>query len=288
MLNALTIDVEDYYMVSAFADEIRFSDWHKYESRVERNTHRVLGLLDIYKVKGTFFVLGWIAERFPHLVKLIHAQGHEIASHGYNHRLVYNLSPEEFREDLRRSRDILAGITGEPILGYRAPSYSIVQRSIWALDVLIEEGFVYDSSVFPVYHDRYGMPGARRHPHVINRPGGSIIEFPPATLKVGKSVFPVAGGGYLRLLPMALTRHAIRRLNEGENQIAVIYLHPWEIDPDQPRIQGSLLSRFRHYVNIDSTYIKIEALLTDFQFESLSALMQRYSHAIQASDNNIF
>ena len=277
MFNALTIDVEDYYMVSAFADRISFDDWSGYESRVERNTHRILGLLDERGAKGTFFVLGWIAERFPALIREIHSQGHEIASHGYNHRLVYGLSTQEFREDLRLSRDILQDITGVPVLGYRAASYSIVKRSIWALDILIEEGFVYDSSIFPVYHDRYGMPGAMRHPHVVTRSVGSIIEFPPATLKVGKSVFPVAGGGYLRLLPMSLTRHAMRRLNEREKQIAVVYLHPWEIDPDQPRIKGKLLSRLRHYVNLDSTFMKLDTLLTDFRFESLRTLIKHHS-----------
>ena len=273
MINALTIDVEDYYMVSAFADRICVEDWCRYESRVEKNTHKILDLLAERDVKGTFFVLGWIADRFPNLVMEIHSQGHEIASHGYNHRLVYNLSPEEFRTDLRQSRDILEDLTGVPVLGYRAASYSIVRRSIWALDILIEEGFIYDSSIFPIYHDRYGMPGAKRHPHVVTRPGGSIIEFPPATLRVGKTVFPIAGGGYLRLLPMAITRHAIRRLNEQENQISVVYLHPWEIDPDQPRIKGSLLSRFRHYVNLDSTLVKLGVLLTDFKFESLRTLV---------------
>jgi polysaccharide deacetylase family protein (PEP-CTERM system associated) len=284
MLNALTIDVEDYYMVSAFADRICFDDWCLQESRVERNTHKILGLLNRHNVKGTFFVLGWIAERLPALVREIQSQGHEIASHGYNHRLIYNLTPHEFREDLRQSKNILEDLTGKQVLGFRAASYSIVQRSIWAIDILIEEGFVYDSSIFPVRHDRYGIPGAKRHPHVINSPSGSIIEFPPATLKFWKSIFPVAGGGYLRLLPISLTRHAIRRLNEQENQIAVIYLHPWEIDPEQPRINGSLLSRLRHYVNLDSTFGKLESLLTDFKFDSLSALVQRTDPALYISN----
>ncbi len=287
MLNALTIDVEDYYMVSAFADRICFDDWSIYKSRVERNTHRILDLLNEHDTKGTFFVLGWIAERFPALIREIHSHGHEIASHGYNHRLVYGLSIKEFREDLRLSRNILEDVTGVAVLGYRAASYSIVQRSIWALDVLIEEGFVYDSSIFPVYHDRYGMPGAKRHPHVVTRPGGSIIEFPPATLKLGKSVFPVAGGGYLRLFPISVTRHAIRRLNTRENQIAVIYLHPWEIDPDQPRVKCKLLSRLRHYVNLDSTLPKLDTLLTDFRFDSLRTLMKHNSPSHHTFNNEI-
>jgi len=288
MINALTIDVEDYYMVSAFADVVKFDDWQTYESRVERNTWRILDLLNENNVKATFFILGWIAERHPALIREIQSQGHEIASHGYNHRLIYNLSPQEFREDLRRSRDILQDLTGAPVIGYRAASYSIVQQSIWALDILIEEGFMYDSSIFPVYHDRYGMPGAKRYPHVVVRPGGSIIEFPPATLKVGTSVFPVAGGGYLRLFPLSLTRHAIRRLNEKEQQIAVVYLHPWEIDPDQPRMQGSLLSRFRHYTNLDSTLVKLGALLADFRFEPFRMLLERSVPAIHNSGNQAF
>jgi polysaccharide deacetylase family protein (PEP-CTERM system associated) len=273
MLNALTIDVEDYYMVSAFAGRILFDDWGSHESRVERNTHKILRLLNERNIKATFFVLGWVAERFPALVRDIHSQGHEIASHGYNHRLIYNLSRQEFREDLRRSRHILENLTGAAVLGYRAASYSIVEKSIWAIDILIEEGFVYDSSVFPVYHDRYGIPGAKRHPHVIKRPNGSIIEFPPSTVKIGKTVVPVAGGGYLRLFPLSLTRRAIRRLNKREKQIAVVYLHPWEIDPDQPRMKGSLVSRFRHYVNLHSTLPKLRTLLSDFRFGPLRTLL---------------
>jgi polysaccharide deacetylase family protein (PEP-CTERM system associated) len=284
MLNALTIDVEDYYMVSAFAGRIRFSDWDSYDSRVERNTRKILDLLNERNVRGTFFVLGWVAERFPALIRELHDMGHEIASHGYNHRLIYDLSPEEFREDLRRSRGILEDLTGAAVLGYRAASYSIVRRSIWAIDILIEEGFKYDSSVFPVYHDRYGIPGAKRRPHVITRPGGEIIEFPPATLKFGKSVFPVAGGGYLRLFPISLTRHAIRRLNTREKQIAVVYLHPWEIDPDQPRMQGPLLSRFRHYINLDSTLPKLSSLLSDFSFDSMRTILALNEAAVRAAD----
>jgi polysaccharide deacetylase family protein (PEP-CTERM system associated) len=274
-------------MVSAFAGQIRFDDWNLHESRVERNTHRILDLLDEHGVKATFFVLGWIAKRFPILVTEIQSRGHEIASHGYNHRLIYDLSPLEFRQDLRQSKDILEDITGVPVLGYRAASYSIVNRSIWALDILIDEGFVYDSSIFPVYHDRYGMPGAKRHPHIITRQGGSILEFPPATMKIGKAIYPVAGGGYLRLLPISLTRHAIQRLNEHEKQIAVVYLHPWEIDTDQPRIQASLLSRFRHYVNIDSTFAKLSNLITNFEFDSLRALIKRDLFPIYQPDNQI-
>lgn len=278
MFNVISIDVEDYFMVSAFADRINFSDWGGYESRVERNTHVILDLLDDHNVKGTFFMLGWVADNFPALVREIHSRGHEVASHGYNHRLIYDLSPQEFREDLKRSRGILEDLCGESVLGYRAASYSIVKRSIWAIDILIEEGFTYDSSIFPVFHDRYGIPGASRYPHIITRRGGSIIEFPPATLKLGNSVLPVAGGGYLRLLPISITRHAIRRLNTRENQIAVVYFHPWEIDPEQPRLSGKWNSKIRHYLNLDTTMSKLKLLLSEFSFNSFRSLLCNYEN----------
>lgn len=276
MHNALSIDVEDYFMVSAFADIVKFEHWPRHESRVEASTVRILDLLDTHGVKATFFVLGWIAERYPELVQDIHSRGHEVASHGYNHRLVYDLTPAEFRDDLRKSRSILEEITGERVLGYRAASYSITARSLWALDVLIEEGFVYDSSIFPVHHDRYGLPGAKRHPHVITRAAGDILEFPPATLKVGGKALPTAGGGYLRLFPLAVTRHAIRKLNRDEKAIAVVYLHPWEVDPEQPRLKGSLKSRFRHYTNLGSTHRKLKSLLGEFRFVPIQSLIHRY------------
>jgi polysaccharide deacetylase family protein (PEP-CTERM system associated) len=273
MINALTIDVEDYYMVSAFADTIKFSDWSLYESRVERNTRRILELMDNHNVTGTFFVLGWVAEKCPALVREIQARGHEIASHGYNHRLIYDLSPQEFRNDTRMSKDILENITGQAVHGYRATSYSIVQQSLWALDILIQEGFKYDSSIFPIHHDRYGMPQAERFPYVIQRAPGEIVEFPPATYRLMGRNIPVAGGGYLRLFPLSFTKMAIRDINKREKQSAVIYFHPWEIDPLQPRLSGSPLSRFRHYVNLNSTFDKLDTLLSDFKFSPLINLM---------------
>lgn len=276
MINALTIDVEDYYMVSAFSDAVKFKDWHTYESRVENSTGIILDLLDSRAVKATFFILGWVAERYPSLVRDIHARGHEIASHGYDHRLVYDLTPEEFRNDTRKARLILEDITGERILGYRAASYSIVERNLWALDILIEEEIAYDSSIFPIRHDRYGMPGAKRFPHRICRNGGSILEFPPSTLKVGPLTLPVAGGGYFRLLPLALTRYAINHLNRVDHEVAMVYLHPWEIDPGQPRINGTLVSRLRHYVNIGQTYEKLSSLLAEFNFSPLKSLLHQY------------
>ena len=271
--NALTFDVEDYYMVSAFSDQVPFEQWPAFESRVERNTCRILDLLAARQVTATFFVLGWIAERFPGLVKRIHAAGHEVASHGYNHRLVYRMTPAEFREDVRRSKRALEDISGSAVLGYRAASYSIVAESLWALDVLIEEGFRYDSSIFPIHHDRYGIPGAVRFPHVLERPSGSIFEFPPSTFRLFGQNLPIAGGGYLRLYPLAFTRAAMNSINKREGMPVILYVHPWEIDPDQPRMQGTLAARVRHYINISSTLPKLTAFLHEFTFSRLSLFL---------------
>ena len=273
MYNALTIDVEDYYMVSAFAEIVKFEDWHGYESRVEMNTYKILDLLNDYSIKATFFILGWIAVNHPLLIRDIHSAGHEIACHGYNHRLIYDLTPEEFREDARKAKSILEDITGEPVIGYRATSYSVIKETLWALDILIDEGFLYDSSIFPIYHDRYGLPGADRYPHFIERKNGKILEFPPSTFSIFKLNVPVAGGGYLRLLPLWITRAAIRRINEQDGKPAIMYFHPWEIDPQQPRLKGRFLSRFRHYVNLNTTIPKLKVFLEGFAFKPLSHLI---------------
>ena len=270
MFNTLTIDVEDYFMVSAFADTISFDDWDRYECRVEMNTYRILELLAEQNVKATFFILGWVGERCPNLVKDIHSSGHEVASHGYNHRLIYDLTPDEFRDDVKRSRDILENLTGTAVKGFRATSYSIVKETLWALDILIEEGFLYDSSIFPIHHDRYGIPDAERFQNRIERDGGSIHEFPLTTFRVAHVNFPVAGGGYLRLLPLWIIKAALKRINQKDLQPAVIYLHPWEVDTAQPRLNGSRLSQFRHYVNISSTLPKLRSLLSEFSFKPLS------------------
>lgn len=269
MYNAMTIDVEDYFMVSAFSDVVRFEDWPGYESRVERNTRVFLNLFEKHGVRATFFILGWIAERHPGLVRDIQQAGHEIASHGYNHRCIFDITPAEFREDLRRSKAILEDIAGAPVIGFRAASYSIIRQTLWALDILIEEGFAYDSSIFPILHDRYGLVDAERFPHVIKREGGSITEFPPSTYRVLGQNIPVAGGGYLRLLPLKLTKAAVRSINEKERNIAILYLHPWEIDTEQPRLNGRWLSRFRHYINLDSTLPKLKGFLSEFSFTPL-------------------
>lgn len=273
MLNALTIDVEDYYQVSGFESHIRFEQWPDYESRVVGNTWRLLEMLHFHRVKATFFVLGWIAERYPQVVLAIHKEGHEIASHGYRHRLLYNMSREEFRQDTERSKGLLEDLCGEPVLGYRAPSYSIIQETLWAIDILHELGFQYDSSIFPIHHDRYGIPNASRFPyfHSLSE-GRKMLEFPLSTVQfLGRNV-PIAGGGYLRLFPYAFIRWGIRRINEQEQRPAIVYLHPWEIDPGQPRVNGSRFSRFRHYVNLDKTEARLRRLLQDFRFAPLRSL----------------
>ena len=273
MYNALTIDVEDYYMVSGFADVVRFEDWTRYESRVARSTRRILELLAEYDVRATFFVLGWIGERCPSLVREIQAGGHEIACHGYNHRLIYDLTPAEFREDVRKARTILEDVTGARISGYRAASYSIIERTMWALDILVEAGFLYDSSIFPIHHDRYGVPGAERFPYRIRREAGELWEFPPSTYSLLGQNIPVGGGGYLRLFPLVLTKAFIRRINERERQASVVYVHPWEVDELQPRIKGRGSAALRHYVNMGSTYGKLKKLIEQFSFQPLSAFL---------------
>ena len=270
MLNALTIDVEDYYQVAAFDSMIRLEDWDRYESRVERNTHRILELLDKHKTRGTFFVLGWVAERHPKLVRDIHACGHEIGSHGYAHQRVYTQGPDQFREETRKSKSILEDIIGRPVLGYRAATYSITKESLWALDVLLDEGFLYDSSIFPIRHDLYGIPDYHRFCHVLDgRNGNGLIEVPLSTLQLAGLNIPIAGGGYFRIFPYGFIRWGLRRLNEKENQPAVMYLHPWEIDPGQPRIKGNPLSRFRHYHNLNTTEEKLVRLIKDFNLGTM-------------------
>lgn len=276
ILNALTIDVEDYYQVSGFESQIAFESWPRYESRVVGNTWRILELLHFQKVKATFFVLGWIAEHYPQVVLAIRQEGHEIASHGYRHRLLYNMSPEEFRKDTERSKGILEDLCGLPVVGYRAASYSVVEETLWALDILKDLGFQYDSSIFPIHHDRYGIPTAGRFPydHLLSE-DRRLLEFPLSTVKLFGRNVPVAGGGYLRVFPYRFIQWGIRRINQREAQPAIIYLHPWEIDPGQPKVQGSRLSRFRHYVNLDKTEFRLKRLLSDFRFGTLQMLMEQ-------------
>lgn len=270
MLNALTIDVEDYYHVTGFESVIRRTDWGSYESRVGRNTCRLLDLLDAYHTKATFFVLGWVAERDPHLVRTIHARGHEVASHGYAHQRIYTQTPAQFQQETQRSMRLLQDTIGTHINGYRAASYSITQESLWALDILGAEGFTYDSSIFPIRHDRYGIPAYPRFCHVLaGYGGGHLIEFPISTARFAGTNVPIAGGGYFRLFPYAVIRWGIRSINCLEQQPALIYLHPWEIDPEQPRIHASAAARFRHYVNLHKTEPRLCRLMQDFTFGTL-------------------
>jgi polysaccharide deacetylase family protein (PEP-CTERM system associated) len=273
IVNAMTVDVEDYFHVSAFDGLIPRHEWASMESRVCANTERILSIFDEEGITATFFVLGWVAERFPRLVRDIAARGHEIASHGFEHRLVYDMTPAAFREDVRRSKALLESAAAAPVLGYRAPSYSVTSRSLWALDVLMEEGFVYDASIFPIHHDRYGIPVSPRHPYVLQR-GASLVEAPASTVRWGPFNLPIAGGGYFRILPYAWTRWGIRRLNDVERLPAIFYLHPWEIDPDQPRLSASRLSQFRHYRNLGKTEDRLRCLVREFRFSSMISLLQ--------------
>jgi len=370
MINILTIDLEDYFQVHAFSKVIQYEEWDKFECRIERNTDRLLEILNdttqnsafsiqhsTFKTqnsklnhsassphhsqlsnascltkdylasspcamrsapcgspKGTFFILGWIAERYPDLVRRIQKEGHEIACHGYAHQLVYTQSRDEFRQDIKRAKSILQDITGSEVVAYRAPSYSITNKSKWALEILVEEGFKYDSSIFPIRHDFYGLPEAPRFPFVVSFNGNDnvefsmlncelkatqksqlktqnsafsiqssklntenskfIIEFPLSTVKLFGGNFPVSGGGYFRLFPYSLIRRGLRSINQKEHKPFIFYMHPWEIDPGQPRVKGlSFRSRFRHYVNLNKTEVRFKKLLSDFQFSTIRELL---------------
>ncbi len=266
--NYLTIDVEDYFQVAAFEKVINPLHWNDYPSRVERNTRRILELFEKYGVKATFFIVGWTAEQFPNIVKEIASQGHEIGCHSYRHQKIYNLTPKEFRQDTKIAKDILENLTGQPITGYRAPTYSITKKSLWALDILQELGFKWDSSIFPIFHDNYGIPDSPRFEYKL--PEHDLMEYPISTaLFFGRKV-PVAGGGYFRIFPYWFTKMALRKINEQEKQAFVFYLHPWEVDPAQPRIEnGGWKSRFRHYQNLDKTEKRLNRLLHDFSFGSI-------------------
>ena len=285
ILNAFSVDVEDYFQVSAFEHLVDRSDWSNYPVRVGQSTRCILDLLDRHGVKATFFVLGWIAEHYPELVQDIHARGHEIGSHGYWHRLIYEQSPDDFRADIRRSQNVLSDITGEPVTLYRAPSFSITRASQWALEILAEEGFHIDSSIFPIVHDRYGMLGAERHLHQIPTPAGTLWEFPPAVLPIPRFPLPVGGGGYFRLFPLPLTSACLRRLNRREQQPFVFYIYPWELDPGQPRMAGaSSLAYFRHSVNIRKTQSKLDRLLGAFRFGIISEVVEQAQNHPRSSE----
>jgi polysaccharide deacetylase family protein (PEP-CTERM system associated) len=274
ILNAMTVDVEEHFQVSNFDGIVDRQTWASMQSRVEDNTERLLDLFDETGVRATFFVLGWVAEQRPGLVRRIADRGHEIASHGYSHRLVYSQDPSEFQNETALSRQLLQDASGQPVHGYRAASFSITKDSPWALDILVETGFTYDSSLFPVRHPRYGVPGAAREIHLLRTPGGgTLIEVPPSTLAFGKVVLPVAGGGYLRLYPTAMTRFAIDYLNRREGAPAVVYVHPWEVDPDQPRFRTSWVTRIRHYHGLSQTARKLTTLMAHHRFATVSEVI---------------
>ena len=273
IVNAMSVDVEDYFQVSAFDRVVSRAGWDEFDSRVVPNTQRILELFAQEGVRATFFVLGWVANRFPRLVKDIAAAGHEIASHGYNHQLLYTLTPAQFREDVRTSKALLEQASGSPVLGFRAPSYSIVESSLWALDILIDEGYAYDASIFPIHHDRYGIPNAERHAHVLRRKSGTLLEMPASTTRLGSVNLPIAGGGYFRLLPYAWTRWGINRVNRLERKAVVFYVHPWELDPDQPRFAVGAASRFRHYTGLAKTPARLRRLLHEFRFTSVADVL---------------
>lgn len=249
--------------------------WDRFSLRVERNTQRLLDLFAEQGVQATFFVLGWVAERCPSLVRALADQGHEVACHGYSHQLIYEQTPAVFRAETIRAKACLEDQTQRPVLGYRAASYSITKRSLWALDILAELGFAYDSSIFPIHHDRYGIPGSPRWPYRFATPsGGSLVEFPPSTLAVGRHHLPVAGGGYFRLYPYQLTRFALSRINHSEGRPFIFYLHPWEIDPEQPRIRAGWLSTLRHYTNLSRCEGRLRRLLRDFSFAPAGEVLE--------------
>lgn len=265
--HVMSIDVEDYFMVEAFAGNVSRSSWLARPSRVVGSTKRILDLLDIYKVKATFFFVGWVAERFPGLVRDVHSRGHELACHSYWHRTIYSLTPQEFREDTRAAVRAIENAAGVSVRGYRAPSWSITKDSLWALDILAEEGFAYDSSIYPIHHDLYGVPGAGRFPYDVRCSNGSYLkEYPPATVRLFSQNLPAAGGGYLRIFPLAYTRWVFQKFENSYRESVVVYFHPWELDPEQPRLSQSLKSRFRHYTNLRQMSKRLEYVLQNYSF----------------------
>jgi len=281
LLNAFTVDVEDYFQVSAFEKAVSRDCWEQHDLRVVPNTRRLLRLLEDRGIRATFFVLGWVAAKCPELVREIDEAGHEIGCHSYWHRLIYEQSPETFREDVQQARNVLQDIVGKAVTAYRAPSFSVTRRSLWALEVLVEEGFELDSSVFPTRHDRYGIPDAEPGIHRIETPAGPIWEMPPTVARWGPLKLPVSGGGYFRLYPIRLSLGLLSKVNRKYKRPFVFYVHPWEVDPDQPRIAvQSRLSRARHYVNLASTEKKLTTLIERFRFGPIGEVVRRHRSAV--------
>lgn len=278
-VHIFTVDVEEYFQVAAFESTISRADWGVLPARLHRCIGQLLELLAVHGVTATFFCLGWIGRNRPDVVRRIAAAGHEIASHGWSHRRVNQLSPDELRSEARRTKILLEDLTGQAVLGFRAPNFSIVPGAEWAFDVLLEVGYQYDSSIFPVRRGGYGYPGAPTTPYWIRRPGGELLELPLATLEWSRLRLPAAGGGYLRQLPYGLVRTAFARA-DAAGESAVFYVHPWELDPDQPRLPGSLLSRLRHYGGLKRTLPRLDRLLSEFHFTSV---LERYRFDLGAA-----
>jgi polysaccharide deacetylase family protein (PEP-CTERM system associated) len=276
--NAMTVDVEDYFHANVFDDSVDRERWPSFESRVVGNTERLLALFDDFGVRGTFFVLGCVAEQFPALARTIVAHGHELASHGHWHMRITRQTPDAFRADIRRAKRTLEDATGAPVMGYRAPSFSVTSQTLWALEIIAEEGHLYDASVFPVHHDSYGIPNAPRHAHPIDCQGRTLLEAPGSTVRFGRMNLPIAGGAYFRLLPYAWARFGIRRVNRTERKPAIFYVHPWEIDAGQPRLPANRLGSWKHYRNLGKTERRLRRLLADFRFAPLfDVLSDAYS-----------
>jgi polysaccharide deacetylase family protein (PEP-CTERM system associated) len=272
-VSAFTVDVEDYFHVEAFRHLVTPEAWGSMEQRVEPPTRRILNLLEEHGTRATFFLLGWVAEQRPSLVHDIVAGGHEVAIHGYDHRPITVMTPDELREDLRRAKGIVEDLTGHAVLGYRAPTYSVVRDTIWALDVIAEEGLRYDSSIFPIAHDRYGIPTAARYPWVETRGARRLSEFPISTVRLLGRNLPFVGGGYLRLLPMGYVRWGMRRVTSDERRPAMLYVHPWELDADQPTMPVGRVARLRHYHGIDRVEGRLRTLLTEFPFDTVRSVL---------------
>jgi polysaccharide deacetylase family protein (PEP-CTERM system associated) len=280
----MSVDVEDYFMVEAFADSVPRSSWNTWPSRVVANTQRILGLFDKHDIKCTFFFVGWVAHKYPHLVREVSERGHELGCHSFWHRAVYSLTPEQFREDTHAAASAIEDATGAKVYGYRAPSWSITKECLWALDILAEQGFTYDSSIFPIHHDLYGVAGAKRFPHTVHCKNGlTLREYPPATVRLWGQNFPGAGGGYLRILPMAYTRWVFRKFEREYGERVVAYVHPWEIDSAQPRIKDKLRSTIRHYTNLEVMEARLERLLGEFRFQSFENIARSESRTADSS-----
>lgn len=284
-LNAFTVDVEDYFHVAALSSAIPRDTWSDRESRVEANTERLLEILGERDIHATFFVLGWVAERTPALVRRIAAAGHEVACHGYSHKLVYTQTPAEFRAETVRAKNCLEDTIGHGVLGHRAASFSVTRQSLWALDVLIDLGFRYDSSIFPIHHDLYGIPGSTPEPHRVAAPSGrTLAEFPMSAASFLGLQVPVSGGGYFRILPYWLTRAGLKQINEQRQRPFAFYLHPWELDPGQPRLKVGAFSRFRHYTNLSRCEARLRRVLGEFAFGSMQEALQRRGLLLEAQE----